>query len=43
MCKVPPKKAGVFDTPTAKLNGKNITAELSSPDALAAQIKAATS
>jgi len=37
------EKAGVFDTPTVKLNGKNITAELSSPDALAAQIKAATS
>jgi len=37
------EKAGVFDTPTEKLNGKNITAELSPPDALAAQVKAATS
>jgi protein-disulfide isomerase len=36
------EKAGVFDTPTVKLNGKNITADLSTPDALAAQIKDAT-
>jgi protein-disulfide isomerase len=36
------EKAGVFDTPTVKLNGKNITATLSTPDALAAQIKDAT-
>lgn len=37
------EKAGVFDTPTIKLNGKNITADLSTPDALTALIKAATS
>lgn len=36
------EKAGVFDTPTVKLNGKSITADLSTPDALAALIKAAT-
>jgi len=36
------EKAGVFDTPTVKLNGENITASLSTPDALNAQIKAAT-
>ena len=36
------EKAGVFDTPTVKLNGENITATLSTPDALSAQIKAAT-
>jgi protein-disulfide isomerase len=36
------EKAGVFDTPTVKLGGKNITADLSTPDALAALIKAAT-
>lgn len=34
------EKAGVFDTPTVKLNGKNITPTLSKPDALIAQIKA---
>jgi hypothetical protein len=32
----------VFDTPTVKLNGQDITATLSTPDALSAQIKAAT-
>ena len=37
------EKAGVFDTPTVKLNGENITETLSTPAALAAQIKAATS
>jgi protein-disulfide isomerase len=37
------EKAGVFDTPTVMLNGKNITATLSTVDALNAQIKAATS
>jgi protein-disulfide isomerase len=36
------EKAGVFDTPTVKLDGKNITADLSTTNALAAQIKAAT-
>ncbi|MHB1474862.1 MAG: DsbA family protein [Dermatophilaceae bacterium] len=36
------EKAGVFDTPTVKLNGENVTKTLSTPDALAAQIKAAT-
>ena len=36
------EKAGVFDTPTVKLNGENITKTLSTPDALAAQITAAT-
>lgn len=36
------EKAGVFDTPTVKLNGTNITADLSTPDVLAALIKAAT-
>jgi len=37
------EKAGVFDTPTVKLNGQTITADLSTPDALATQIKAAMS
>jgi protein-disulfide isomerase len=37
------EKAGVFDTPTVKLNGQNITPTLSSPEALVAQVKAATS
>lgn len=36
------EKAGIFDTPTVKLNGENITATLSTPDALVAQVKAAT-
>jgi protein-disulfide isomerase len=37
------EKAGVFDTPTVKLNGENITADLSTRDALAALIKGAKS
>jgi protein-disulfide isomerase len=36
------EKAGVFDTPTVKLNGTNITAGMSTPAALAALITAAT-
>ena len=36
------EKAGIFDTPTIKLNGKNITEGLSTQAALTAQIKAAT-
>jgi protein-disulfide isomerase len=36
-------KAGVTGTPTVKLNGKDITKTLSTPDALAAQVKAAAS
>jgi len=36
------EKAGVFDTPTVKLNGKTINETLSTPAALVAQIKAAT-
>jgi protein-disulfide isomerase len=36
------EKAGVFDTPTVKLNGKNITTDLTTPDALAGLIKDAT-
>jgi len=35
-------KAGVNSTPTVMLNGKNITSTLSTPDALTAQVKAAT-
>jgi protein-disulfide isomerase len=36
------EKAGIFDTPTVKLNGENITESLSTPDALVAQVQAAT-
>jgi protein-disulfide isomerase len=36
------EKAGVNSTPTLKLNGKDITKTLSAPEALVAQIKAAT-
>jgi protein-disulfide isomerase len=36
------EKAGVFDTPTVKLNGQDITSTLSTTDALVAQITAAT-
>jgi len=36
------EKAGVSSTPTLKLNGKDITATLSTVEALAAQVKAAT-
>jgi protein-disulfide isomerase len=36
------EKEGVFGTPTVKLNGKDITKSLSTPDTLTAQIKAAT-
>ena len=35
-------RAGINSTPTVKLNGKNITASLSTPAALVAQVKAAT-
>ncbi len=35
-------RAGVNSTPTVMLNGKNITATLSTPEALVAQVKAAT-
>jgi protein-disulfide isomerase len=35
-------KAGVNGTPTVKLNGKDITKTLTTPDALVAQVKAAT-
>ena len=35
-------KAGVTGTPTVKLNGQDITKTLSTPDALVAQVKAAT-
>jgi len=37
------EKAGVFGTPTVKLNGKDITKTLTTPDALLAAVKAATS
>lgn len=37
------EKAGVFDTPTVKLNGKTINETLSTPESLVAQVKAATS
>jgi protein-disulfide isomerase len=37
------EKAGVFSTPTVKLNGKDITKTLTTADALAAAVKAATS
>jgi len=36
------EKSGVNSTPTLKLNGKDITKTLSAPEALVAQIKAAT-
>jgi protein-disulfide isomerase len=36
------EKAGVNSTPTVKLNGKDITQTLTTPDALVAQVKAAT-
>jgi protein-disulfide isomerase len=36
------EKAGVNSTPTLKLNGKDITRTLSTPEALIAQVKAAT-
>lgn len=36
------EKAGVFSTPTVKLNGTDITKSLSSPSDLIAQVKAAT-
>ncbi len=36
------EKEGVFGTPTLKLNGKDITKSLSTPETLIAQIKAAT-
>ena len=36
------EKAGVNGTPTVKLNGKDITKTLTTPDALVAQVKAAT-
>ena len=36
------EKAGVFGTPTVKLNGQDITKTLSTPDALVAAVKAAT-
>jgi protein-disulfide isomerase len=36
------EKAGVFDTPTVRLNGKDITKNLTTADALIAQVKAAT-
>ena len=36
-------KAGVTGTPTVKLNGKDITKTLTTPDALVATIKAAKS
>ncbi|MDQ1538344.1 MAG: hypothetical protein QOE58_2737 [Actinomycetota bacterium] len=36
------EKAGVFGTPTVKLNGKDITKSLGTPGSLAAQVKAAT-
>ena len=36
------EKAGVFSTPTVKLNGKDITKTLTTADALVAQVKAAT-
>jgi protein-disulfide isomerase len=36
------EKAGVSSTPTVMLNGKNITATLSTPEALVAAVKAAT-
>jgi protein-disulfide isomerase len=36
------EKAGVFGTPTVKLNGKDITKSLSTSETLIAQIKAAT-
>lgn len=36
------EKEGVFGTPTVKLNGKDITKSLSTPETLIAQIKAAT-
>ncbi|MHB1472746.1 MAG: DsbA family protein [Dermatophilaceae bacterium] len=36
------EKAGVFGTPTVKLNGQDITKSLTTPDALVAQVKAAT-
>jgi len=36
------EKAGVFGTPTVKLNGKDITKTLTTGDALVAQVKAAT-
>jgi len=36
------EKDGVFSTPTVKLNGQDITKTLSTADALAAQVKAAT-
>jgi protein-disulfide isomerase len=36
-------KAGITGTPTVKLNGKDITKSLTSPDALPAAVKAATS
>ena len=36
------EKEGVFGTPTVKLNGKDITKSLSTPDTLIGQIKAAT-
>jgi protein-disulfide isomerase len=35
-------RAGINSTPTVMLNGKNITAALSTPEALVAQVKAAT-
>lgn len=37
------EKAGVFSTPTVKLNGKDITKTLTTADALVAAVKAATS
>jgi len=37
------EKAGVTGTPTVKINGKDITKTLTTPDALAAAVKAATS
>ena len=36
-------KAGVTGTPTVKINGKNITKTLTTPDALVAAVKAAKS
>jgi len=36
------EKAGVFGTPTVKLDGKDISKTLSTPSALVAQVKAAT-
>ena len=36
------EKAGVFGTPTVKLNGKDITKTLTTGDALVAQVKSAT-